>query len=364
MSILNVLDRPIAFNRAFVDLGVGITGALMLSQCVYWSTRTKNPDGWFYKTQSEWEEETGMNRREQERARKALKSIGVLEEKRRGVPARMYFRVNEDALEKALLGSPQALELADALDTYKSTLNGLSKTGLMRARKLGVKADYVDYSAVLKRDGMVCGCCQKPIVYGPGQHGKALSFDHKKPLAEGGEHVEDNLQPAHMACNVRKGGSEQSSLSTQDKLSPSTQEQTSLSTVDKQECLPKADKSALNEQTITEITAETTTETSGPNRAKRKTALPDGFKPNETCRSKAIDLGVSLEVELDKFTSFHQAKGNKYVDWQAAFRNWLTKAAEFRAQRGGNVSQFPARNHDDDSGSKIYVPAPAKGGAK
>ncbi len=296
MSALELFDRPIAFQRAFVDLGVGIAGALMLSQCVYWTKRTDS-DGWFYKSQQDWEEETGMNRREQERARKALKSIGVLEEKRRGVPARMYFRVNEQALEKALLGSPQALELADALETYKSTLNGLSKTGLMRAKKLGVKAEYVDYSAVLKRDGMVCGCCQKPIVFGPGQHAKALCFDHKKPLAEGGDHTEDNLQPAHVACNVRKGGGEQSSLSTQDKLSSSTQEQTSLSTVDKQECLPKADKSALSEQSITEITTETTSEitaerSSGPDRPDTSPAASAPEQSSESTEPSRPDAAI------------------------------------------------------------------------
>lgn len=276
MSMIELMARPIAFQRAFVDLGVGITGALMLSQCIYWTQRVTDEDGWFYKSQQDWEDETGMNRREQERARKALKSIGVLEERRRGVPARMYFRVNEEALEKALLGSPQALELEDALETYKSTLNGLSKTGLMRARKLGVKAEYVDYSVVLKRDGMVCGCCQKPIVYGPGQHAKALCFDHKVPLAEGGEHTEENLQPAHVSCNARKGGNAQSSLSTQDKLS--------LSTQDKQERLPKTNKSALNEQSITEITTETTAEitaeiSSGPDRPDANVASADETAP-------------------------------------------------------------------------------------
>lgn len=291
MSMIELMARPIAFQRAFVDLGVGIAGALMLSQCIYWTKRVTDEEGWFYKSQQDWEEETGMNRREQERARKALKSIGVLEEKRRGVPARMYFRVNEDALEKALLGSPQALDLEDALETYKSTLNGLSKTGMMRAKKLGAKTEYVDYSAVLKRDGMVCGCCQEPIVYGPGQHGKALCFDHKKPLAEGGEHTEANLQPAHVACNSRKGGTSQYSLSTQDKLSPSTQEQASLSTQDKQECLAKAGKSALSEQSITEITSETTAETtaeglSGPDRPDTPSA-PSGETTTEPERPDA-----------------------------------------------------------------------------
>ena len=103
MSMLNLLDRPIAFNRTFVDLGLGITGALMLSQCVYWSTRTKDSDGWFYKTQSEWTEETGMTRREQETARKKLVSKGYVEEVRRGVPCKTYYRLDREALEAALM---------------------------------------------------------------------------------------------------------------------------------------------------------------------------------------------------------------------------------------------------------------------
>ena len=47
-------DRPIAFNRHYVALGCGINGALMLSQMVYWSKRTKDRNGFFYKTQDEW----------------------------------------------------------------------------------------------------------------------------------------------------------------------------------------------------------------------------------------------------------------------------------------------------------------------
>ena len=105
-SIHIIPDRPISFNRDFVDLGVGITGALMLSQAVYWSKRTKDNEGWFYKTQEEWEEETGMSRREQETARKRLKRAGLLEETRAGLPAKMYYRINADKLLESL-GSNQ-----------------------------------------------------------------------------------------------------------------------------------------------------------------------------------------------------------------------------------------------------------------
>lgn len=109
MSIIDLMARPIAFNRAFVDLGLGMCGAMMLSQALYWRRRTRDEDGWFYKSQAEWQDETGMTRREQETARRRLAQAGLLEEKRKGVPARLHFRVNIDALEAALLSLSSSL---------------------------------------------------------------------------------------------------------------------------------------------------------------------------------------------------------------------------------------------------------------
>lgn len=90
----SIFDRPIAFHRGFVFLGCGISGALMLSQAVYWSKRTDDPDGWFYKKAFEWEEETGLTRREQETARAKLNKCGVLQEKKQGVPCKLFYRVD------------------------------------------------------------------------------------------------------------------------------------------------------------------------------------------------------------------------------------------------------------------------------
>ncbi|EPG1781810.1 hypothetical protein [Enterobacter hormaechei] len=104
-NFLQLVDRPIAFQRSFVRLGVGITGALLLSQIVYWQNRMEGQ--WFYKTQADLEEETGLTRYEQEGARKKLVSCGVLEEAKRGIPAKLYFRVNQERLEELLLGENQ-----------------------------------------------------------------------------------------------------------------------------------------------------------------------------------------------------------------------------------------------------------------
>ena len=104
MSLSELLDRPIAFQRAFVRLNCGIPAALFLSQAIYWHNRTKDDGKWFYKSQIEWEEETGLTRYEQEGARAKLIKAGVLEELRRGVPAKLYYRVNMKALRASLIG--------------------------------------------------------------------------------------------------------------------------------------------------------------------------------------------------------------------------------------------------------------------
>ena len=94
--------RPIAYHRSFVGVTGSVNAAVMLSQAIYWSERTDDPDGWFWKTQEQWQEETGVSRYEQEGARKLLCKQGFWTEDRRGVPAKMYFKVDEEALDEAV----------------------------------------------------------------------------------------------------------------------------------------------------------------------------------------------------------------------------------------------------------------------
>ena len=109
MHVWELLDRPIVLHRPLVSLGLGITGALLLSQALYWTRRTTDRHGWFYKTIEEWEEETGLTRSEQSTARKRLVNAGFMEEKLRGVPARMFYRVETDVLSQSLLALPSSL---------------------------------------------------------------------------------------------------------------------------------------------------------------------------------------------------------------------------------------------------------------
>lgn len=107
-----LLDPPIAFHRAFKTITGSTVAALMLGQSWYWTKRHPDTDGWYFQSQTEWLEQTGLTRTEQETARKILKRLGLQEEVRKGVPARLYFRVNRDAIYTRLgfqiAGMPQS----------------------------------------------------------------------------------------------------------------------------------------------------------------------------------------------------------------------------------------------------------------
>lgn len=89
--------------------------AAMLSVALAWTRnwlhRHPEREGWFWKTRDEWLRETGLSRREQESARKTLVMRGLLRETRRGMPARMHYRLDLDCL-MALLARTAPSQLA------------------------------------------------------------------------------------------------------------------------------------------------------------------------------------------------------------------------------------------------------------
>jgi len=97
--LLELLKRPIAYHQCFALMTGSIAAGVMLSQAYYWNDRIEDRrDGWFYKTQQDWHKETALTRTEQENARKKLKLLGILEEKKEGVPCKLYFRINKKKL--------------------------------------------------------------------------------------------------------------------------------------------------------------------------------------------------------------------------------------------------------------------------
>jgi hypothetical protein len=97
-----LLTRPIAYHPIFAKLCGDHTAGLMLSQVFYWTkildTTEPNRDGWFYKTREEWHTELMLSRKEQETARRKLRNLGLIEENKAGIPAKLFYRLNKTKL--------------------------------------------------------------------------------------------------------------------------------------------------------------------------------------------------------------------------------------------------------------------------
>ena len=78
---------------------IGANAALLLSQLLYWHPRATQQGNWIYKTQAQWESETGLTRIEQETSRKRLLAAGLIEEARRGEKGVLHFRLTDHFFE-------------------------------------------------------------------------------------------------------------------------------------------------------------------------------------------------------------------------------------------------------------------------
>ena len=103
-----LLGRCIAFHARLVDLTGSVKASLMLSQAIYWTRRGKDirqHGGWFFKTIGQWHQETGLSRHEQAHARATLRGLHLIDERKRGLPARLFYRVDAERLATSLSDS-------------------------------------------------------------------------------------------------------------------------------------------------------------------------------------------------------------------------------------------------------------------
>ena len=208
--------RTVAYKPFLAHACGGAITGLLLSQFWYYANMetVHSRGGWFYKTQSEITEETGLTRTETEGARKKLVATGILSEQLRGIPARMWYKVNKDRLFEVLhlhlnpvtaaMGAGSAEVTERLIAIYKSSLKSLSQLGFSRAVKLGVKAEMVDYEEIMRRDCGLCHVCGQTITQGPGQKRGDLQFDHVHAISTGGEHIAENIKVSHASCNYEK----------------------------------------------------------------------------------------------------------------------------------------------------------------
>lgn len=109
---MSVLERlfgrgNVTYHVAVAEALDSIAAAILAEQIAFWQAQSE--DGWAFRTQEQIQEYTGMKRDARDGARKRLKQRGVLEEKLEGVPARLFYRLDLDALE-GLVQETQVVE--------------------------------------------------------------------------------------------------------------------------------------------------------------------------------------------------------------------------------------------------------------
>lgn len=74
---------------------------------------------------------------------------------------------------------------------------------------------------------------------------------------------------------------------------------------------------------------------SQPEKAKRATRLPASWSPTDEHQLRAREDGVDITREVMKFRTHAEDKGRTSKSWNAAFTQWLIKAAEYAQRDGG-----------------------------
>ena len=83
--------------------------------------------------------------------------------------------------------------------------------------------------------------------------------------------------------------------------------------------------------------------------------LTSAWEPRPEEQTLAVKLGVDCASEADKIRDWSAANGARKVDWNAAFRNWLKRAAEDRAKgRGSSKPQDPRFGRVEPDANRIY----------
>lgn len=97
--VTELLSRPIGYHAVLAKSLRSVPAAVMLSQGLYWQRIAgEKGNDWWWVTGEEWYNQTGLTAESQATARKILCASGVWFEKLQGLPAKLYYRIDSEAL--------------------------------------------------------------------------------------------------------------------------------------------------------------------------------------------------------------------------------------------------------------------------
>ena len=92
---------------------------------------------------------------------------------------------------------------------YLKKLKRRITTNRWQYRKKKIFTSVYSANDLIEKEGFVCGICKKPIdplINYPDKY--SLSIDHIYPLSKGGTDTLENVQLAHLKCNIKKENKE------------------------------------------------------------------------------------------------------------------------------------------------------------
>ena len=100
--IFRFVSSFIITNKILIK-AVGTDAAILLgelcSEYNYWENRNELSDGeWFYSTRENIEENTGLTENKQRMALNKLIQLNLVETKKKGIPCKIYYKLNEDEI--------------------------------------------------------------------------------------------------------------------------------------------------------------------------------------------------------------------------------------------------------------------------
>lgn len=105
-AVAELLGPSLAYHRTLARIGGGVHAGLLLSRTLHLTRlqMKRQLDAWVRTSATQWTEDLGLTRREQETARRDLERVGVWEEALIGIPRSLVIRIRMDCLLALLVG--------------------------------------------------------------------------------------------------------------------------------------------------------------------------------------------------------------------------------------------------------------------
>jgi hypothetical protein len=106
-------------------------------------------DGWFFNTEKNIEADTTLTPFQQRKCLKSLRKYGIIETKRKGIPAKQFFKINEEVVVK-FLNNLSATNFTSINKNKEIRINNNISNNMIEFRKMKFGTEVSELSAELQ----------------------------------------------------------------------------------------------------------------------------------------------------------------------------------------------------------------------